>query len=120
MGNRLTNKRALGTVSAHGIGEPIATRAYAAKSTVAQTTEVNWEVMSGLDGVIHHDSVLEYSDFDREQSSDLNVKSMFLTIREVSPGVIASGGGSVVNFSSVCAHRGHRIGPLTVQQKPPS
>ena len=89
MGNRLTNKRALGTVSAHGIGEPIATRAYAAKSTVAQTTEVNWEVMSGLDGVIHHDSVLEYSDFDREQSSDLNVKSMFLTIREVSPGVIA-------------------------------
>jgi len=43
---------------------------------------------------------------DWDASFDLNVKSMFLTIRECVPGMKTLGGGSIVNISSICAHRG--------------
>jgi len=140
MSERLSNKRALVTASAQGIGEAIA-RAYAAEGADVLATDINSEVLSGLRGVhgirtrimdatdgnaiaavvsaeapfdilvncagvVHHGSVLDCSESDWDQASDLNVKSMFLTIREVLPGMKASGGGSIVNISSICAHRG--------------
>jgi len=50
MSSRLKNKRALVTASAQGIGEAIA-RAYAAEGADVLATDINAEVLAGLDGL---------------------------------------------------------------------
>lgn len=99
MGDRLKNKRALVTASAQGITDGSAIGAIVG-------AEARFDILVNCAGVVHHGSVLECSESDWDQACDLNVKSMFLTIREVLPGMKASGGGSSVNISSICAHRG--------------
>ncbi len=140
MTQRLHKKRALVTASAQGIGEAIA-RAYASEGADVLATDINSEVLQGLDtvegirtrtldatdekaigelvnaegpfdvlvncaGVVHHGSVLTCTESEWDQAFNLNVKSMYLTIRACVPGMQSLGGGSIVNISSICAHRG--------------
>ena len=58
------------------------------------------DVLLNAAGFVHHGTVLDCSDEDFDFSFDLNVKSMHRTIRAFLPGMIASGGGSIVNISS--------------------
>jgi 2-keto-3-deoxy-L-fuconate dehydrogenase len=51
-------------------------------------------------GFVHHGTVLECSDTDWDYSFDLNVKSMHRTIQAFLPGMLAGGGGSIINISS--------------------
>jgi 2-dehydro-3-deoxy-L-fuconate 4-dehydrogenase len=52
-------------------------------------------------GYVHQGTVLDCSESDWDFSFDLNVKSMHRTIRAFIPGMLAKGGGSIVNVSSV-------------------
>jgi 2-keto-3-deoxy-L-fuconate dehydrogenase len=52
---------------------------------------------------VHHGSALTTSDEDWDFSFNLNVKSMHRTIRAFLPGMIARGGGSIVNISSIAS-----------------
>ena len=58
------------------------------------------DVLFNCAGFVHHGSVLECSDTDWDFSFDLNVKSMHRTIRAFLPGMLAKGGGSIINISS--------------------
>jgi 2-keto-3-deoxy-L-fuconate dehydrogenase len=58
------------------------------------------DVLFNCAGYVHHGSVLECSDNDWDFSFDLNVKSMHRTIRAFLPGMLAKGGGSIVNIAS--------------------
>ncbi len=59
-----------------------------------------FDVLVNAAGFVHHGNVLECSDEDWDLSFDLNVKSMHRTIKAVLPGMLDSGGGSIVNIAS--------------------
>jgi len=52
-------------------------------------------------GFVHAGSILECDDAAWDFSFDLNVRSMYRTIRAALPGMLAHGGGSIVNMASV-------------------
>ena len=58
------------------------------------------DVLFNCAGFVHHGSVLDCSDSDWDFSFDLNVKSMHRTIKAFLPGMLARGGGSIVNIAS--------------------
>jgi 2-keto-3-deoxy-L-fuconate dehydrogenase len=58
------------------------------------------DVLFNAAGFVHHGSVLDCSEADWDFSFDLNVKSMHRTIRAFLPGMLAKGGGSIVNVAS--------------------
>ena len=58
------------------------------------------DILFNCAGFVHHGSVLDCSDADWDFSFDLNVKSMHRTIRAFLPGMLAKGGGSIVNIAS--------------------
>src|SRR4051812_14435523 len=63
------------------------------------------DVLLNAAGFVHHGTVLECSDEDWDFSFDLNVKSMHRTLRAFLPGMLAGGGGSIVQISP-CAGLG--------------
>ena len=80
------------------------TRALDARSTSA--VEALAEEAGQLDilvnaaGFVFHGTVLETSEADWDFSFDLNVKSMHRTIKAFLPGMLAKGGGSILNIAS--------------------
>lgn len=54
-------------------------------------------------GFVHHGTILECEDSDWDFSFDLNVKSMYRLCRAALPGMVAQGGGAIVNMSSVAS-----------------
>jgi 2-keto-3-deoxy-L-fuconate dehydrogenase len=58
------------------------------------------DVLFNAAGFVHHGTVLDCSEADWDLSFDLNVKSMHRTIRAFLPGMLARGGGSIVNVAS--------------------
>jgi 2-keto-3-deoxy-L-fuconate dehydrogenase len=61
------------------------------------------DVLVNAAGFVHHGTILECSDDDFDFSFDLNVKSMHRLIKAVLPGMISTGGGSIVNIASVAS-----------------
>ncbi len=59
------------------------------------------DVLFNCAGYVHHGTILDATDAEWEFAFDLNVRSMFRTIRAVLPGMIERGGGSIINMSSV-------------------
>jgi len=59
------------------------------------------QVLFNAAGVVHAGTVLDYSEADWELAFDLNARSMARTIRAFLPGMLAQGGGSIVNIASV-------------------
>ena len=51
-------------------------------------------------GIIRRASVLELSEEDWDRTMAVNVKSIFLMSRQVIPGMIKAGGGSIINTAS--------------------
>jgi 2-keto-3-deoxy-L-fuconate dehydrogenase len=58
------------------------------------------DIIFNAAGFVHHGTVLETSDADWDFSFDLNVKSMHRSIKAFLPGMLAKGGGSIVNIAS--------------------
>jgi len=61
------------------------------------------DVLFNCAGFVHHGNVLDTSDDDWDFSFDLNVRSMFRTIRAALPGMLERGNGSIINMSSACS-----------------
>src|SRR5919197_4664409 len=59
------------------------------------------DILFNCAGFVHSGSILEMKDEELEFAFDLNVKSMIRTIRAVLPGMVAEGGGAIINMSSV-------------------
>ena len=58
------------------------------------------DILFNAAGFVAHGTVLECSEGDWDFSFDLNVKSMHRTISAFLPGMLAKGGGSIVNIAS--------------------
>jgi 2-keto-3-deoxy-L-fuconate dehydrogenase len=67
----------------------------------ARWPEIN--VLANVAGYVHHGSILDCSPEDWARSFDLNVNSMYRTIRSVLPRMLERGGGAIVNVSSVAS-----------------
>jgi len=61
------------------------------------------QVLFNAAGVVHAGNVLEASDADWELAFDLNARAMARTIRAFLPGMLAAGGGAIVNVASVAS-----------------
>ncbi|MEM7777186.1 MAG: SDR family oxidoreductase [Pseudomonadota bacterium] len=57
-------------------------------------------------GFVHHGTILDCSEDDWDFSFELNVKSMHRTISACLPGMLAQGGGTIVNIASVAGPKG--------------
>jgi len=133
MAGRLDGKRALVTAAAQGIGRAsaIAMAAEGAQvfatdvnaEALAQLEGVETFVMNVRDpdsitegmararpdilfncaGFVHAGSILEATEDEWDMAFDLNVRSMFRTIRAALPGMLERGAGSIINMSSACS-----------------
>jgi len=61
------------------------------------------DVLANIAGVVPHGSVLDCAEADWDMAFDINVKSMFRTIKAFLPGMLAAGKGSIINMSSVAS-----------------
>ena len=61
------------------------------------------DVLFNCAGFVHHGTLLECEESDWEFSFDLNVRSMYRMIRAFLPAMLKTGGGSIVNMSSVAS-----------------
>lgn len=68
--------------------------------------EATFDILFNCAGVVHNGSILDCTDEDWDLAFDLNIKSMFRLSQAVIPGMVASGGGSIINVSSIAAHKG--------------
>jgi 2-keto-3-deoxy-L-fuconate dehydrogenase len=130
---RLYGKTALLTAAGQGIGRATAEAFIAAGATVIATDlnlslleglNIRAEKLDVLDktaiqalvaslervdvlfncaGYVHHGSILECTDTDWDFSFHLNVRSQFWLMQAVIPKMVANGGGSVINVSSVAS-----------------
>ena len=62
------------------------------------------DILFNCAGFVHQGSVLDATDNEFTFAFDLNVRSMFRTIRAFLPGMLARGRGSIVNIASVASH----------------
>lgn len=61
------------------------------------------DVLFNCAGFVHNGTMLECSEEDWDFSFNLNVRSMYYTTRAALPAMVSSGGGSIVNMSSVAS-----------------
>ena len=61
------------------------------------------DVLFNCAGYVHHGTIMDCEEQDWDFSFDLNVKSMYRTIRAVLPGMLSAGAGSIVNVASVAS-----------------
>jgi 2-keto-3-deoxy-L-fuconate dehydrogenase len=61
------------------------------------------DILFNCAGFVHHGTVLTTSDEDWDLSFDINAKAMHRTIRAFLPGMLAKGGGAIVNMSSIAS-----------------
>jgi len=65
--------------------------------------ETAFDVLFNCAGFVHAGSVLDCSERDWEFAWQLNVGAMYRLIQAVLPGMLARGGGSIINMSSVAS-----------------
>lgn len=61
------------------------------------------DVLVNCAGFVHHGTILDCEESDWDFSFDLNVKSMYRTIRAALPGMLERGSGSIVNIASIAS-----------------
>ncbi len=61
------------------------------------------DVLFNCAGFVHQGTILEASETEWDFAFDLNVRAMFRTIRAFLPGMLARGGGAIVNMSSAAS-----------------
>ena len=61
------------------------------------------DILFNAVGWVHHGTVLDCSEDDWDRAFDINVKSMHRTIKAFLPGMLAKGGGSIINIASTAS-----------------
>jgi 2-keto-3-deoxy-L-fuconate dehydrogenase len=61
------------------------------------------DILFNCAGYVPHGSILECGEEEWDRTFELNVRSMYLTIRAVLPAMIAAGKGSIINVASVAS-----------------
>lgn len=61
------------------------------------------DILFNCAGFVHQGAVLDATEAEWELAFDLNARSMFRTIRVFLPGMLACGGGAIVNMASVAS-----------------
>lgn len=61
------------------------------------------DILFNCAGLVHAGTILDSDESDWDRAFDLNVKSMYRTIRAFLPGMLDLRGGSIVNMSSVAS-----------------
>lgn len=61
------------------------------------------DILFNCAGFVHQGTVLEASEEEWEFAFDLNVRSMFRTVRAFLPGMLARGSGAIVNMASAAS-----------------
>jgi 2-keto-3-deoxy-L-fuconate dehydrogenase len=61
------------------------------------------DILFNCAGFVHQGTILEAREEEWDFAFDLNVKSMFRTIRAFLPGMLERGGGTIINMASVCS-----------------
>ncbi|UTF59160.1 SDR family oxidoreductase [Gilvimarinus sp. DA14] len=61
------------------------------------------DVLFNCAGYVHSGTILDCDEASWQKSIDMNINSMHRTIRAFLPGMLASGGGSIINMSSVAS-----------------
>lgn len=74
----------------------------AAMATLA-AEEASFDILFNCAGVVHSGTILECSEEDWAFAYDLNVTAMVRLTRLLLPGMIAQGGGSIINMASVAS-----------------
>lgn len=73
----------------------------------AQVAEIvggaNPDILFNCAGFVHHGTILDATDEEWDFAFDLNVRSMFRTMRAALPGMLARGKGSIINMSSAAS-----------------
>jgi 2-keto-3-deoxy-L-fuconate dehydrogenase len=62
-----------------------------------------FDVLVNCAGFVHHGTILDCSEADFDFTMNLNVRSMYRTIKAVLPGMLERGKGSIVNIASVAS-----------------
>jgi 2-keto-3-deoxy-L-fuconate dehydrogenase len=98
------NEGAFAALTAAGVAECAKLDVLDAKAVAAIANKIGTvDVLFNAAGYVHHGTILECSDRDWDFAFDLNVKSMHRTIKTFLPGMLAKGGGSIVNICSSVA-----------------
>jgi 2-keto-3-deoxy-L-fuconate dehydrogenase len=58
------------------------------------------DVLFNCAGFVHHGTILDCTDEEWDFATNLNMRSMFWSIRAALPGMLERGGGSIINMSS--------------------
>lgn len=61
------------------------------------------DILFNCAGFVHNGTILDCSDDDWDLAFDLNVRSMYRTIRAALPGMLERGSGSIINMSSAAS-----------------
>ncbi len=61
------------------------------------------DVLFNCAGYVHQGTIFQTTERDWDTSFDINVRSMFRTIRAALPRMLGNGGGSILNMASVCS-----------------
>lgn len=61
------------------------------------------DILFNCAGFVHNGSIEQATDEEWEFAMNLNVRSQFWMIQAVLPGMLAKGGGSIINMASVCS-----------------
>lgn len=129
---RLKGKRVFITAAGQGIGRASA-EACIAEGAEVIATDLNTDLLAGLDcetarldvldaeavaatigqagadvlfncaGFVHAGTLMDATEADWDLAFDLNVRSMFRTIRAALPGMLERGGGSIINMASAAS-----------------
>ena len=67
------------------------------------------DILFNCAGVVHNGTIMEATEAEWDFAFDLNAKAQFRMIRAFLPGMLAKGGGSIINMSSVA---GPKKGPV--------
>lgn len=70
------------------------------QSVQAGAAHAKPDILFNCAGFVHSGTILDATDADWDFGFDLNVRSMFRTIKTVLPGMLERGGGSIINMSS--------------------
>ncbi|HVK92053.1 MAG TPA: SDR family oxidoreductase [Mycoplana sp.] len=97
------NADTLGTLAAEGIATRVLDVLDGNAVTEAAAAIGPVDILFNCAGVVHGGSVLDLKEEELEFAWDLNVRSMVRTVRAVLPGMLARGGGAIVNMSSVAS-----------------